>query len=222
VIARAVAGSLVLLLLLGLAIFLPAGTVRYWQAWVYFAVFAVSVSLITAYLARYDRALLARRLEAGPTAEREALQRVLSAIANVTFLLLYVVAALDWRRHGSHVPAIASLIADGGVVAGFAIVFVTFRANSFTRATIRATADQTLVDDGPYGVVRHPMYAGALLMLIATPVALGSFWGLVAVVPMIATIVARLLDEERFLSAHLRGYSQYLARVRYRLVPRVW
>lgn len=105
---------------------------------------------------------------------------------------------------------------------GFAVVFLTFRANSFTSATVRVAEGQPLVDRGPYAVVRHPMYAGALLMLAVTPVALGSWWAELAVVPLVAAIAARLLDEERYLGAHLAGYEDYRRRVRYRLVPYAW
>jgi protein-S-isoprenylcysteine O-methyltransferase Ste14 len=120
------------------------------------------------------------------------------------------------------VSPIASLVADAAVLAGFAIVFLTFRANSYTSATIAVAKEQPLVDHGPYAVVRHPMYAGALLMLLATPIALGSWWASSGVLLMVLAIVARLLGEERYLAAHLAGYADYRRRVRYRLIPYVW
>ena len=221
-IGRATLGLGVMMLAIALLIFLPAGTVRYWQAWAYLAVFGGSTAIITAYLVRYDRALLARRLEAGPLAEREHRQKMLSGIANLGFLALFVLSGVDRRLHWSTVSPMASLIADAVVLVGFAIVLLTFRSNSYTSATIVVAKQQPLVDQGPYGVVRHPMYAGALLMLVATPVALGSWWASLGVLLMIAAIVARLLDEERHLSAHLGGYAGYRRRVRYRLVPYVW
>ena len=108
------------------------------------------------------------------------------------------------------------------VAAGFAIVFLTSRANSFTIATVTVAEDQPLTDTGPYAVVRHPMYAGALLLIAATPVALGSWVALGAVPPFVAAIAGRLVAEERTLRAELRGYARYQARVRHRLVPGVW
>lgn len=220
--ARAVLGSLVLLVVLAVVIFLPAGTVRYWQGWLYLGVFGASTLGITLYLMRNDRALLARRLEAGPTAERDPRQRVLSALANVAFVLVYVVAGLDERLGWSGVHASASLVADGFVAAGFLVVLMTFRANSYTSGTVRVAEGQTVVDRGPYAVVRHPMYAGALLLLLATPVALGSWWALLAVMPMFVTIGARLLYEEQYLATNLEGYAEYRQRVRFRLLPFVW
>lgn len=154
-----------MMIAIALLIVLPAGTVRYWQAWVYLGAFGGSTLAITAYLVRHDRALLARRLDAGPIAEREARQKALSAMANVGFIALFVVAGLDRRFRWSSVSPMASLIADAVVIVGFVIVFLTFRANSFTSATIAVAAQQSLADTGPYAVVRHPMYAGALLML---------------------------------------------------------
>lgn len=211
-----------LLLVLALLIFVPAGTVRYWRGWLYLAVFGGSTLGITLYLMRYDRALLARRLDAGPMAEHEPRQRQLSGIANVAFVLLYVLAGLDARRKWSTIPVDASIVADIVVAIGFLIVFLTFRANSYTSATVGVEAGQEVIDCGPYSVVRHPMYAGALLMLLATPVALGSAWALLAVAPMFVTIGGRLLHEEEYLVLHLNGYAQYRQRVRYRLVPFVW
>ena len=114
------------------------------------------------------------------------------------------------------------MLADVVVVVGFWIVFVVFRVNTFTAATIGVAAEQHVIETGPYGLVRHPMYAGAMSLLLATPVALGSWWDLLACVPMLAVIILRLQDEERFLLEHLPGYMQYRARVRFRLVPGVW
>ena len=113
-------------------------------------------------------------------------------------------------------------VGDFLVALGFLIVFLVFNENTFTAATIEVAPEQKAVSTGPYAIVRHPMYAGALLMLFGTPLALGSWWGLLMFVAMAGIIVLRLLDEERFLSEHLAGYEQYRLRVRYRLVPVLW
>ena len=218
----AFAGGLTLLASMAVAYFWPAGTIHLSRPWVYLALFALSVVVITTDLAIRDPALLGRRLVGGPLAEPEPLQRVLQSIANVAFLLLYVVAGFDARFHWSSVSPTLAVVSDVVVLLGFAIVFLTFRANSFTSATIRVADDQQVVDRGPYALVRHPMYAGALLLLAGTPLALGSWWALLAVVPLAATIVARLLDEERYLARNLHGYSEYQQRVGHRLMPFVW
>lgn len=215
-------GLVSLLLVLSLCLFVPAGSLRYREAWAYLALFGACSAAITLYLQRNDPVLLRRRAVAGPTAEAERSQRLVQAVASLAFVSIFVLAGLDHRLGWSRVPAL--LIAAGGalVVLGFAVVFLTFRENSYTSATIEAAKGQPVVDTGPYAVVRHPMYAGALLMLLGTPPSLGSYWALPAVLVLAAAIVARLLLEERFLSRRLPGYDAYRRAVRYRLVPFVW
>ena len=158
----------------------------------------------------------------GPTAEKEPRQKIILVLANIGFASTIVVPALDHRHSWSRVPTPVVVLGDALVALGFTIVFLVFRENTFASAVIEVADEQAVVDRGPYALVRHPMYAGALLLLAGTPLALGSFWGLLSFVPLACTIVWRLLDEERFLSGHLPGYSAYLAKTRYRLIPRVW
>jgi protein-S-isoprenylcysteine O-methyltransferase Ste14 len=218
VIVQAVLGLAFLLAVLAAAMFVPAGTLAYWEAWAFLTVFATAVIAITVDLARRDPALLARRVHAGPIAEKTRKQQVIQGVASLAFLATFVIAAFD--RHS--VPAAVAVIGDAGVALGLWIVFRVFRANTFTSAIIEVEREQTLVTSGPYAHVRHPMYAGALAMMLATPLALGSWWALLAVAVLAAVIVARLLDEERVLAANLPGYREYRERVRYRLVPFVW
>ena len=114
------------------------------------------------------------------------------------------------------------VMADVFVVLGLLIVFIVFKENSFTSAVIEVNEGQKVISTGPYGVVRHPMYAGALLMLLFTPLALGSFWGLLAFIPMLLVISLRVVEEEKFLSKNLSGYDEYCRKVRYRLIPFIW
>ena len=218
VIVRAILGLAFLLAVLAAATFIPAGTLAYWQAWVFLAVFGTAVIAITIDLARRDPALLARRVHAGPIAEKTRKQQVIQGVASLAFMATFVIAGLD--RHT--VPAAVAVLGDTGVALGLWIVFRVFRANTFTSAIIDVEREQTLVTTGPYAHVRHPMYAGALLMMLATPLALGSWWALLAVLVLGAVIVARLLDEERLLATKLPGYGPYRERVRYRLLPFVW
>jgi protein-S-isoprenylcysteine O-methyltransferase Ste14 len=207
---------------LALAMFLPAGSFRFWQAWVYLAVFAGCTILITAYLIRNDRELLAGRVQAGPVAETQKTQQILQSLASLFFLGLFIVPGLDYRFGWSHVPPVVSLISDGIVALGFYIVFLVFRENTYTRATIEVSAGQKVIRSGPYAVVRPPMYAGALLLLVFTPLALGSWVAVPFSLPLILVIGARLLDEEGFLKANLPGYEEYCQEVRYHLVPFLW
>jgi protein-S-isoprenylcysteine O-methyltransferase Ste14 len=219
---RTILGFVALLLVVGAALFVPAATLNYWQGWLYVVTFFGAAAAISLYLWRADPKLLERRVQGGPLAEREASQRLIQSVAGLAFIALLVVPSVDHRFGWSNVPWPLSILADVVVVVGFWIVFVVFRVNTFTAATIGVAAEQRVIETGPYGLVRHPMYAGAMLLLLATPVALGSWWDLLACVPMLAVIIWRLQDEERFLLEHLPGYMQYRARVRFRLVPGVW
>ncbi|HVI96430.1 MAG TPA: isoprenylcysteine carboxylmethyltransferase family protein [Anaeromyxobacter sp.] len=219
---KSFAGLASLLLVLAAATFLPAGTLRFWQAWVYGSVFLGCTLLITLHFLRSDPALIQRRLAAGPAAERRPVQRIVQALASLCFLALFVVAGLDHRLGWSSVPAPVSLAADALVAVGFAIVFLVFRENSHASAVIEVSAGQRVVSTGPYRRVRHPMYAGALLLLAATPPALGTLVALPLVAALAAVLVARIVDEERLLSAELPGYRDYCREVRHRLVPHVW
>jgi protein-S-isoprenylcysteine O-methyltransferase Ste14 len=221
-IVRTIAGFGFLMLVLALAIFLPAGSLGFWQAWVYLAVFAGCTILITAYLIKNDRELLAGRVQAGPVAETQRTQQVIQSLASLFFVGLFIVPGLDFRFGWSDVPPVLSLISDGLVALGFYVVFLVFRENSYTRATIEVSAGQKVITTGPYAVVRHPMYAGAMFIIIFTPLALGSWLGVPFSIPLILVIVARLLDEERFLKANLSGYEEYYQKVRHRLVPFFW
>jgi protein-S-isoprenylcysteine O-methyltransferase Ste14 len=219
---RAIVGFAQLLVALAALLFGAAWTFDFWQAWVYLLVFGASTTFITVYLWRNDPKLLERRVTAGPTAERERSQQVIQALAAVAFCGLFLVPSLDRRFAWSHVPLPVVIAGDALVTLGLCIVFLVFKENTFTAATIAVATDQYVVSSGPYAIVRHPMYAGALLLLLGTPLALGSWWGLLLLVPMLGVIVWRLLDEEQFLRNHLPGYAAYCRKTRYRLIPGIW
>jgi protein-S-isoprenylcysteine O-methyltransferase Ste14 len=220
--AKTTLGFANLILLLSIALFAPAWTLRFWQAWLYLFLFAFSSAAITIYLWKRDRGLLSRRVRAGPIAEKIRTQKIIQLLASLGFLAILVVPSLDYRFSWSHVPLWIVLAGDLLVVLGFYIVFRAFCVNTFTAATVEVVEQQTVISKGPYAFVRHPMYSGALIMLLGTPLALASWWGLVPFVLMVAVIVLRLLDEEKLLIANLPGYAEYVARVKYRLMPLVW
>jgi protein-S-isoprenylcysteine O-methyltransferase Ste14 len=207
---------------MGLLLFLPAGTVRYWQAWVYLSVFFGASALLTWYLVRHDPVLLARRMSGGPTAETRPAQKRIMLATTVGFVALLVVPALDYRFRWSAAPLFVVLIGDAMTAVGMYLIFLVYRENSFTSATIEIAPDQRVVSTGPYAVVRHPMYASASLYLAGTPLALGSYWGLVPIAFMLPFLVWRLFDEERFLAENLPGYTEYQKNVRHRLLPGIW
>jgi protein-S-isoprenylcysteine O-methyltransferase Ste14 len=212
----------VAVLVKGLLVFVPAGTLGYWQAWVYLSIFTGASILTTLYLIRHDPALLERRMKGGPMAERRPTQKLIMLGASVGFVGLLVVPALDVRFGWSAMSAGVVLLGDALLIAGFYFIWTVYRENTFTSATIEVAKDQKVVSTGPYAVVRHPMYAGGLLYLVAMPLALGSYWGLVVFAVVLLLVLWRLFDEERFLSRNLPGYTEYQQRVRHRLVPFVW
>ena len=141
---------------------------------------------------------------------------------SIGFIAPLVVPALDFRFGWSAVPLGGIVVGDVLVVIGFYFISLVYRANTFTSATIEVAEDQKVISTGPYAIVRHPMYASASLYLLGTPLALGSYWGLVVLGAMMPFLLWRLFDEERFLARNLPGYTEYRKRVRYRLVPFVW
>jgi protein-S-isoprenylcysteine O-methyltransferase Ste14 len=183
--------------------------------------FACSLAL-TLYLMKKDPALLARRMSGGPFAEKEPVQKIIMGFASLGFIGLLMVPGIDRRFGWSQMPADVTLVGDALVALGWFGIFFVFRENSFTSATIELAADQKVVSTGPYALVRHPMYAAALLMLFGMPLALGSWWGVLMMAAIVPALVWRLLDEERFLARNLSGYVEYQGRVRYRLLPLLW
>jgi len=169
-----------------------------------------------------DPKLLERRVKAGPVAEKEISQKIIQSIAQGAFILMFIIPALDFRFGWSYVPISISVFGDALVVVGLFIVFLVFKENSYTSAIIDIGKNQKVITTGPYHIVRHPMYSGAVIMLLGIPLALGSWWGLFACVPIFAVIVARFLDEEKFLIKNLEGYKEYLYKTHFRLIPFLW
>jgi protein-S-isoprenylcysteine O-methyltransferase Ste14 len=215
-------GLLQLIVLLAIFLFLPGWTFNYWQAWVFLVIFTVSVFLITLYFLKRDPNLIQSRLKAGPAAEQQKSQKIIQALAGLFFILPFITASIDHRLRWSNVPTWIVLLGDVLVAVGLFIVFLVFRENTFTSATIEVRDEQKVISTGPYGLIRHPMYSGAFLMLLGIPLALGSWWAFIFVFLLFAAIVWRLLEEEKFLSKNLPGYAGYREKVRYRLIPFVW
>jgi protein-S-isoprenylcysteine O-methyltransferase Ste14 len=219
---RALRSSVLGVIVFAALLFLPAWTLDYWQAWVFLAVWVVSSTAVTVYLARKDPALLERRMKVGPRAEKEKSQKLAVLLIFAGFLGLMVVPAFDRRFHWSTVPTNLTLAGDALVALGFLFIFFVVRENSYSAATIQVAEDQKVISTGPYARLRHPMYSGALLLSAGIPLALGSWWGLLGLILMVPALVWRIVNEEQFLKMNLPGYAEYTNRVRYRLVPSVW
>ena len=211
-----------LALVLALLVFLPAGTLRWWQGWVFVGVFWLCSAAVTVYLAINDPQLLERRINAGSRAEQVGSQKIIIRLVFLSFALTMIIPAIDHRFGWSQVPGHLVILGYALIVLGFAGIWIVFRENTYGASTIQLAEGQQVISTGPYAIVRHPMYSTALVMLSGIPLALGSWWGLLTVSTNVAAICWRLLDEERFLESGLTGYRDYLVRVRYRLVPFIW
>jgi protein-S-isoprenylcysteine O-methyltransferase Ste14 len=220
--AQALLSLVLLAAVMGLLLFIPAGTIHYWQAWLYLSVFMGASLLITLYLMKKDPALLRRRMRGGPAAEKRKKQKLIMLCTSICFIALLVVPALDHRFQWSAMPLSFVIAGDVLVLAGFFFIFLVYRENPFTSATIEVVEEQKVISTGPYAIVRHPMYASALLYLAGTPFALGSFWGLAPCVAMTPFLIWRLYDEESLLARNLAGYTEYRKKVRRRLIPFIW
>lgn len=205
--------------LIGLALFLSAGSILYWQAWVFLGVGTLSSVLLTLHVMK-DPILLEGRAKYG--AEQRPIQKLIVRLMAFPSIATFVVPALDRRFGWSNMPSWLSIAGDILIIVSMWMVYRVFRENSFGSSTIEITKDQKVISTGPYAIVRHPMYSGAVVYFIATSLALGSYWGLIPAVSMIFGFAWRLLDEEQFLAQSLSGYAEYCARVRWHLIPGIF
>lgn len=200
-------------------LFLSAGTVHYGEAWAYLAVTFIAASFILAYLLKNRPALLERRMR---MREKEPQQRRLIGYVWLWFVATALVPGFDHRVDGSDVPMRTVIIAELFIVLGYGVTFWVFRENPYASRIVEVEPDQQLVSSGPYAVVRHPLYFGSLLISLATPLALGSYWALLPAAFILPILVARIQNEEHVLARDLAGYRDYLRGTRYRLLPGIW
>jgi protein-S-isoprenylcysteine O-methyltransferase Ste14 len=205
-------------------IFLPAGSFRFWQGWVFVGIFVVFNAIFIAYFYRRDPALVERRLQnKEPRREQKRFKLVWVPLWVCTLIL----PGLDHRFGWSvellgNVALWLSILAWAMVAVGWLLVFHVMQINSFASAIVQVEAGQRVITDGPYRVVRHPMYTGFMLMILATPLALGSYVALLPALLLIPVLVFRIRDEERVLRQELSGYAEYCERTRFRLIPSVF
>jgi len=219
---KAFGGFLGLFVAMAALLFIPAWTLDYWQAWAFLAVFFLPALAITIYLMKKDPQLLARRVYAAPTAEKETSQKIIQCITSLGFMVILVVPALDHRFHWSCVSFYGVVAGDVLVALGFLIIFFVYKENTFTSATIETYPGQKVISTGLYASVRHPMYMGGLFLFIGIPLSLGSWWGFFGYLLIMPGVVWRIYDEERYLTKNLPGYADYKNNVKYRLIPFVW
>jgi protein-S-isoprenylcysteine O-methyltransferase Ste14 len=200
-------------------LFIPAGTLAYWEAWVYLGVLLIPFFFVIGYFLRNNPEFLERRMQ---MRERERAQRRIIGLSWIWFLLAFILPGLDYRWGWSDVPVPVVIAADLVVLLGYGLIVLVFRENQYASRTVQIEQGQQVISSGPYARVRHPMYLGTLLMYLASPVALGSYWALIPALLIIPILVARIGNEEQVLARELRGYVEYQQTTRRRLIPGIW
>jgi protein-S-isoprenylcysteine O-methyltransferase Ste14 len=186
------------------------------------SIFILGFGGLTAYFLRVSRALVERRMAAGPGAEARGVQKLAQALNGLALAAVFIVAGLDHRLGWSHLGAATTLAGNLLFLIACGLMAWVFAANPFGASTIALVPDQVLTDGGPYRWVRHPMYSVAILLFLAMGLALGSLWALVPTLAVLPVLMLRTIDEERLLFDGLSGYRSYAQRVRWRFMPGLW
>ncbi len=206
-------------LLIALLLFIPAGTIRYFNAWLFIGLLFIPMTLLGCVLFFKAPSLLEKRLN---NKETENTQKRVVAISGMMFLSTFIAAGLDYRFEITRVPFWLVILSSVLFLASYLIYAEVMRENAYLSRTVEVQKNQRVIDTGLYGVVRHPMYFATVLMFLSIPLILGSFLSLVFLLPYPFVIVARIKNEEEVLERELDGYSEYKKRVKYKLIPFVW
>ena len=207
------------IILIGLIVFLPAGTIKFWEAWVYFGILFIPMIFVLTYLLKNDPELLERRMK---MKEKEEPQKVFVKLSILVFLIAFIIPGFDHRFEWSEVPFIVIIIADLFIFIGYLLFFLVLKENTYASRIIQVEKDQRVISTGLYAIVRHPMYVAVIMMYVLSPLALGSYWAVVAVLPLPVLIIFRIKIEEKILIDKLPGYREYTQEVKYRLIPYIW
>jgi len=204
--------------------FVAAGTLNWPQGWAFIIEFGLLCVAISLWLLKTDPGLLAERMGGINQKDQAGADRIVMGAIMLFWFSWCIIMGLDARWHGSRLPLWLQVFGGMSLAAGFAVIAVVFRSNSFAAPVVKIQQDrgQHLIDTGPYALVRHPMYVGGMLVFLGIPLMLGSLWGLALIPVLIGAVVARMLVEEHTLVRDLAGYGDYMARVRWRLVPYLW
>ncbi len=205
--------------LLGALIFLPAGTLEYWQGWLFMAVLFIPMFFVLIYLTIKDPDLLKKRLN---VKEKEKPQKVYVVLSIIVTIAIFVIPGLDHRYHWSQVPDILVWLSAAMMLTGYTLFIVVMRQNSYASRVIELQPGQKVIDTGLYSMVRHPMYMAATILFGFVPLVLGSFLGLIPMVFLPLLLIIRIRNEEKVLREGLPGYKEYMQKVRFRMIPHIW
>ncbi len=207
------------LIIVGLMFFLPAGTLNFWQAWLWILIMFVPMAFVGRYLFRHDPALLERRMR---THEKHREQQNFGWLSLPFFIMIYLLPGFDKRFGWSSVPAGIIILADILILLGYGLFILVMRENSYASRVVEVATDQKVIKTGPYAIVRHPMYVSASLIWVLTPLGLGSLWAFLLALLFPFLLIVRIKNEEKVLTEELPGYREYLQEVKYRLIPGIW
>ena len=207
------------LLLVGLLIFLPAGTLAYPGGLLFLCLLFVPMLLMGIVMLARARDLLAKRLDAK---EKQAAQKGVQSLAGLVFMAGFVLAGLDFRFGWSDMPLPVVIAASLTFLIGYGLYAEVMRENAYLSRTVKVEEGQTVISTGLYGIVRHPMYLASVLMFLSIPLVMGSWYALIPFAFYPLLMVVRILDEEKLLTAELSGYEEYKRKVKFRLIPFIW
>jgi protein-S-isoprenylcysteine O-methyltransferase Ste14 len=203
----------------GIALFIPAGTIKYLNAWLFLGIFVICYVSILIYFSFTNPQYAQTRYRA---AETETAQKVAMGLLIASVLLMLLVAGLDFRFGWSHIPFIVVMTFSVIMILSLVMLFFVMRQNSYTSRVVEVQENQQLIDTGMYGVVRHPMYLAFTALFLSTPFILGSWFAMLPALCIPLFLSIRIRNEEEVLRKGLHGYEEYTKRVRYRLIPFVW
>lgn len=207
------------IILLGLIFFLPAGSLKFWEAWVYFGILFIPMIFVLIYLLKKDPELLERRMK---MKEKEEPQKVFIKLSLLVFFIAFIIPGFDYRFEWSNVLFIVVIIADLFIFIGYLLFFLVLKENTYASRIIEVEKGQKVISTGPYAIIRHPMYVAVLMMYVLSPLALGSYWAILAILPLPVLVIFRIKNEEKILIDKLPGYREYTQKVKYRLIPYIW
>ena len=208
---------IIIMLVMGIVLFLPAGSLHYWQAGVYWSGFTVLTLFITIYFSSKNPAFLSRRMK---YKEKKTTKK--PPVFFNLWVLCYIIPGLDFRFHWSFMPDWIAILSNIIVFLGYIFIIRVFMENSYASTIIQVENEQKVISTGPYAIVRHPMYFGLIIMILFTPVALGSYWAIIPALLIIPMNIFRIKSEEALLLNELPGYIEYSKKTKYRLIPYIW
>jgi protein-S-isoprenylcysteine O-methyltransferase Ste14 len=207
------------IIVMGAIIFIPAGTLNFWNGWLYLGTMTVLITFVFIYLKKHDPELLKKRMQMH---EKQKEQKLFVKISTPLFILIYIIPGLDYRFGWSHMPVWAVITATVFMILSYIMFLIVMMQNSYASRVIEIQKGQKVIDTGLYSLVRHPMYLAMSVLFPSSILVLGSYYAFIPMIFLPFLLVFRIIHEEKFLIKELPGYKEYTKKVKYRLIPFVW